>query len=341
MSDLTTAAAALGVPEALVRRSAEARAKASGTTVEAVLAAWAGGAPVVGSRETEFGSPEGESRKAEDGSPETEVESRKTEDGSPEIEVGSGESRKAKVGSPAAAMVGRLPPPAEVNPKEAIRHPVVVTVATAGLSERTAGVVPWWLAAFLVIIPLFGLLQLASATANDCGLGTELLPDRVTGELRNCDGSDFEGRGPAGGDTDFLAVGGELYPGGPACAGCHGSAGEGGTGPALTGVLATFSSCLDHIEWVSKGTIGFQAEGRTTYGDLGTPVGAGSAVMPSFAAQLSPEQIAAVVAFERVRFGGASPEETLEACGLVTPDPIEEPGSEVPGEDPTSTTAAP
>lgn len=44
MSELLAAAAtALGAPEAIVRRSAEARAKAGGLTVEAVLEAWAGG----------------------------------------------------------------------------------------------------------------------------------------------------------------------------------------------------------------------------------------------------------------------------------------------------------
>ncbi|HSL24972.1 MAG TPA: cbb3-type cytochrome c oxidase subunit II [Acidimicrobiia bacterium] len=43
MSDLAGAAAAMGVPEALVKRSAEARAKATGSTVDEVLAAWAGG----------------------------------------------------------------------------------------------------------------------------------------------------------------------------------------------------------------------------------------------------------------------------------------------------------
>ena len=43
MSDLAAAAAALGVPESLVQRSAEARAKASGASVEEILAAWAGG----------------------------------------------------------------------------------------------------------------------------------------------------------------------------------------------------------------------------------------------------------------------------------------------------------
>ena len=45
MSDLAAAAAAMGVPEALVERSAEARAKATGASVDEILAAWAGGTP--------------------------------------------------------------------------------------------------------------------------------------------------------------------------------------------------------------------------------------------------------------------------------------------------------
>jgi mono/diheme cytochrome c family protein len=334
MSDLAAAAAALGVPEAIVRRSAEARAKATGATVDEVLSAWASGGEVAiseESRKTEVASPEKERRDTEVASLE---KSRETEVASPE-----GEGRKVEVVSPAAAIVGPPPPPAEVSPKEAVRYPVVVTVPTAGLSERTAGAVPWWLAAFLVIIPLFGLVQLAGAADNECGLGAELLPDRVTGELRNCDGSEFEGRGPAGGGTDYLAMGAGLFTGGPACAGCHGPAGEGGTGPALTSVVATFSSCLDHIEWVTKGTTGFQAEGRTTYGDLGTRVGSGAVPMPSFGSQLSPEQLAAVVTFERVRLGGAPLEETLVACGLVTPEPEE--GGEAPAGESGSTTTLP
>jgi len=40
---LASAAAKMGVPEALVRRSAEARAKATGSSTDDVLAAWAGG----------------------------------------------------------------------------------------------------------------------------------------------------------------------------------------------------------------------------------------------------------------------------------------------------------
>ena len=44
MSDLTAAAAAMGLPEVLVQRSAEARAAETGATVDDLLAAWAGGA---------------------------------------------------------------------------------------------------------------------------------------------------------------------------------------------------------------------------------------------------------------------------------------------------------
>ena len=45
MSDLAAAAAAMGVPEALVKRSAEARARATGASVDEILSAWAGGSP--------------------------------------------------------------------------------------------------------------------------------------------------------------------------------------------------------------------------------------------------------------------------------------------------------
>jgi hypothetical protein len=40
---LSGAAAALGLPEALVQRSAEARAAQTGQSVDDILAAWAGG----------------------------------------------------------------------------------------------------------------------------------------------------------------------------------------------------------------------------------------------------------------------------------------------------------
>lgn len=43
MTDYSAAASALGVPESILRRSVEARAKASGVGVDELLAAWAGG----------------------------------------------------------------------------------------------------------------------------------------------------------------------------------------------------------------------------------------------------------------------------------------------------------
>ncbi|HUO46358.1 MAG TPA: c-type cytochrome [Acidimicrobiia bacterium] len=190
-----------------------------------------------------------------------------------------------------------------------------MTVPTAGLKERTSASVPWWLAVVFMIIPMFGLLQLAGASTNECGQATELLPDRLTGELRNCDGSEFEGRGPAGGGTDFIALGEGVYLGSAGCSGCHGVQGGGGVGPALNTVMAVFSSCLDHVDWVAKGTQGYQAEGRTGYGDLNKAFG--SVQMPGFANTLSAEQLAAVSAFERVRFGGEPREGALVDCGLA------------------------
>ena len=93
------------IPESLLRRSAEAKAKALGIPVEQVLAEMRGEVPAtvspepVGSQETEDGGPEAEvgSRETEDGSPEAEDGSRETEDGSPEAEDGS---RKSEDGSP-------------------------------------------------------------------------------------------------------------------------------------------------------------------------------------------------------------------------------------------------
>jgi mono/diheme cytochrome c family protein len=204
---------------------------------------------------------------------------------------------------------------------------VVVTVPTSGLTERIVPALPTWLASMLLLIPLFGLLQLFGATTNDCGEAGELLVDRVSGALVNCDGSPFEGRGTPGGSTDFIALGEQIYTGqvvaSANCQSCHGAQGQGGVGPALTTVRSTFSSCMDHIEWVSKGTQGFQNEGRSTYGDLNKPVG-GAGNMPSFAAALTPEQIGAVSAFERVRFGGVAADEALADCGLVLPTPEED-----------------
>ena len=60
MSDLSAAAAALGIPEAIVQRSAAARAAETGMTVDEVLAAWAGGGSVAGASAPSEPSPAAE-----------------------------------------------------------------------------------------------------------------------------------------------------------------------------------------------------------------------------------------------------------------------------------------
>ena len=191
-------------------------------------------------------------------------------------------------------MITAPPPPTEVSPKEALRYPVVVTVPTSGLTERIVPTLPKWLASMLLLIPLFGLLQLAGATSNDCGEAGELLVDRVNGDPRQLRRITFRRAWSAGRRhrlhrpwrTD-LHRSGEWQP--PTARACHGAQGQGGVGPPLTTVRATFSSCVDHIEWVAKGTQGFQDEGRSTYGDLNKPVGGGGN-MPGFGSDLTPEQ---------------------------------------------------
>ena len=321
MSDLAAAAAAMGVPEALVKRSAEARARATGASIDEILTAWAGGAP----------APAAPAATVSAGAADPEDARRQTPDVTNEAEsqTSSPEPELVAVNGSTSQTVTAAPVPSEVSGKDALRYPIVVTVPTSGLTERMVPSLPTWLASMLLLIPLFGLLQLFGSTTNDCGEAGELLVDRVSGALVNCDGSPFEGRGTPGGGTDFIALGEQIYTGqvvaAANCQSCHGAQGQGGVGPALTTVRATFSSCMDHIEWVAKGTQGFQNEGRSTYGDLDKPVG-GAGNMPAFAAALTPEQIGAVAAFERVRFGGVAAEEALADCGLVLPTPEEEAG---------------
>lgn len=308
---LSGAAAALGLPEALVQRSAEARAAETGQSVDDILAAWAGGeaaaaAPAPGGGEDEAAADEA-AAPAE--TPDTEE---------PPAEVEAQPAPVIDAPRPAAAVTAaaptRAPVPAEVTAAEAAHLPEVITVPTAGLRERTNFSIPRWLTGLLIIVPLFALFALGGSSTGACGEATELRTDVITGEIVNCDGSEFTGGGAGGGATDFIALGGDIYGGtgvsGVNCASCHGANGEGGVGPALGGVLTTFGACSDHIEWVTLGSAGFP----DGYGDTNKPTAGG---MPAFGGSLSDEQIAAVSAFERVRFGGQPQEEALADCGLV------------------------
>ncbi len=336
MSDLVAAAAAaLGVPEALVRRSAAARATATGMTFDEVLTAWAGGGTVDSPSPAEPPATQGDDSPAPtEATPPSVGE---TPTGPPATQ----EDNPPAAPAPPPGVTTRAPVPAQVSAAEAANLPEVVTVPTAGIRERTNFVFPRWLAAVMLIIPLFALFALGGSATGVCGEATELQTDVVSGQIVNCDGSEFTGSGVGGGGTDYVALGQKIYNGeGATCVGCHGAQGGGGVGPALTGVLTTFGSCTDHMEWVRLGTQGFQAAGRATYGDTDKPVG-GVGNMPSHAS-LSDEQLAAVVSFERVRFGGGDPAAVLVDCGLAPAEPGTEGGGAPPPPDGgvTTTTVA-
>ena len=308
---LSTAAAALGIPEDLVQRSADARATADGVSVDDILAAWAGGAP----------APTGSAPAVAEPAPVAAQES--VEEAAPVADAPAAAAAPVATAAP-QGFVSAPAAPATVTGSEALDYDAVITVPTAGISERTKPDTPRWLALLFLVVPLLGLTYLITfAQGPECGSGGQLGVDRLTGAVENCDGTIFVAAGGGGGvDVRSIVIeGGALYTAPPGnCTSCHGAAGQGGTGPALNGgaVLSTFAACTDHLEWVGLGTTGFQSAGRATYGDLGTAVGSGG-VMPAFEAALTPDQLAAIVLFERVQFGGQDPAEAATDCGFVDP----------------------
>ncbi|MGI9578189.1 MAG: c-type cytochrome [Microthrixaceae bacterium] len=127
---------------------------------------------------------------------------------------------------------------------------------------------PWWAAAALVMVPLFFIVY-------PWTLGI---------------GGDEEGP---------LALGGEVYA--VSCSACHGAAGGGGVGPALSGgaVVETFPEPADQVTWIALGSSGYQEAGLSSYGN-GKPIAGG---MPGQEASLSPAEIMEVVLHERVVYG--------------------------------------
>lgn len=329
MSDLLAAASnAMGIPAPLVQRAAAARAADADMSVDDVLSAWSGGG----------GVPVAQAAPAES-APAAAAESASAEPAAAGPEPEAATVAATQVGAApvvaAAAASTRAPAPTEVGPREAARLPEVITVPTAGIRERTNSTIPKWLTTLLLAVPLFALFALGGFATGECGSATELQTNVVTGEIVNCDGTEFTGSGGSGGGLDFVAIGERIYQGGEVtgvnCFSCHGAQGQGiGTFPGMGGVRTTFSSCTDHIEWVTLGADGFRAQGRPTYGDTQRPVNA----MPSFQGRLSDEEIAMVVAFERVRFGGGDATEVGIDCGLI--DPEGEDGGEGTEEDDAS-----
>jgi len=294
MSELVNKVAEiLNAPVDLVQRSAEARAQASGVSVDEVLNSWAGGESIATSAPKE----------------EAPVEE------APKEEVIVEEETKEEA-------------PVEEAPKEEVIVPATVTKQvtksisfaneTMGIKINSENLLPKWLNFSFIIIPLFILVGLiSSSNTQECGERGMLNVDRKSQEAVNCDGSPYEGRGVAATNTiNYIALGQEVYAGAAACAGCHGGGGGGGVGPAFIGgaLYTTFPTCADHTKWIQLGSAGWQAEVGPTYGAEDT-VSIGG--MPGFQGKLTEDEIYAVVVFERVVFGGGNTEEVLSDCGLL------------------------
>ncbi len=294
MSDLVNKVAEiLNAPVDLVQRSAEARAAASGISVDDVLNSWAGGESVDAS------APKEEAVVEEAPKEEAVVEETVEEEA-----------------------------PVEEAPKEeavvatAVTRQVTKSISfaneTMGIKINSENLLPKWLNFSFIIIPLFILIGLiSSSNTQECGERGMLNVDRKSQEAVNCDGSPYEGRGVAATNTiNYIALGQEVYAGAAACAGCHGGGGGGGVGPAFTGgaLYTTFPSCADHTKWIQLGSAGWQAEVGPTYGAEDT-VSIGG--MPGFQGKLTEDELYAVVVFERVVFGGGNTEEVLSDCGLL------------------------
>ena len=297
MSELVNKVAEiLNAPVDLVQRSAEARAAASGKSVDEVLSSWAGGESV------EASAPKEEAPVTETPKEEAPVEE------APVTEIPKEEA------------------PVEEAPKETIAAAVTQKITksysvineTMGIKTNADTLLPRWLNFSFIIIPLFILVGLISASSTqECGERGMLNIDRKSQQAVNCDGSPYEGRGVASTNTiNYIAVGQEVYAGAAACAGCHGGGGGGGVGPAFTGgaLYTTFPTCADHAKWIQLGSAGWQAEVGPTYGAEDT-VSIGG--MPGFQGKLTEDELYAVVVFERVVFGGGNTEEVLIDCGLI------------------------
>ena len=299
---LAKVAEILGAPETLVQRSAEARAEASGNTVEEVLQSWAGGEAIAASASVVEEAP------VEEVKEDVVVEEAPVEEVKEEVVV-----EEAPVAKSVTTKV------------ETVIKKVSMANNTMGIKLNTDTTLPRWLNFSFMIIPVFILIGMINTSgAQECGVNGILDVDRKSQQTVNCDGSPFEGKGVASTNTvNYVAVGQQVYSGAAACAGCHGANGGGGVGPSFIGgaLYTTFPTCADHAKWIQLGSAGWQAEVGAAYGAEDT-ISIGG--MPGFQGKLTEEELMAVVVFERVVFGGGNTEEVLIDCGLLETEEDEE-----------------
>jgi hypothetical protein len=281
-------AAQQGYPEDMVRRSAAARAQAAGVSVEDILRQWSGGEAAAAAPAPP--APAAEPAAAAAPAPAAAAAAEPAADtGRPQVEVIPAEE------------------PAEPSVEAADEEPEPVAAPTGSI---LAGFPRWLAAAFMVIPAIAMLYALLAPDGPDCGVSGQLALDPVTGEAENCDGTAYGVE-----VVNFFTMGEEIYT--ARCAACHGANGGGGAGQILAGgaVLASFPAgqCTSHVEWVALGTANWP---DPTYGALAKPVG-GFGQMPGFEGTLTEEELAAVVLYERVAFGGEALPEAESDCGLA------------------------
>ena len=314
-----------GVPADLLERAARARATVQGVEVDALVSGWTGGqAPTAPAEEPPAPAAPAEPPPAAEAPAPAPTEgagqlpeallrrsaaARAKREGRPldEVLVEMGLSPEGETSAPAPTEAAPVQAQAEATAEaqeaaeeeSAAEEPVVEEEPVSVFAGF-----PRWLAASFILIPMIALLYAGLAPHGpDCGQSGQLDINPLTGEAQSC----------AGDTNPFFGLGQSIYN--AQCTVCHGAGGGGGVGPAFTGgaVLATFSACTDHIEWVAIGTSDWP---DATYGDTGKPVG-GAGAMPGYQNSLSAEEIAAVSLYERVAFGGEDLAVAEESCGLL------------------------
>jgi mono/diheme cytochrome c family protein len=189
--------------------------------------------------------------------------------------LGGGEEggAPAAAAAPAAAPAADTPAedpgsvvPAAAAAAPAVAEPLPVYVAPPQPPKR----IPVWMTPVLLLLPVWAFIYLG--TFGERG-GEELTPLQLGERVYNNSG----------------------------CAGCHGATGGGGVGPALAGDDAekTFPEEADHIAWIENGSAASKGQ---PYGDPNREGGqrvATSGAMPAFEGVLTPEEISAVVLYER------------------------------------------
>lgn len=167
-----------------------------------------------------------------------------------------------------------------------------------GIKEVVTSGTPKWLVLAFVVLPVIAMVYLGQFSSGvRCGQAGKLNVGD-DGQLVACDGKALPepGADPASKGPDGEGIFAQQ------CSACHGASGQGGVGLPLskannTTLLVDFPEAASQIEFVTKGNAAFP----DGWGANKNPA-RGS--MPAFGSILSPEELEAVVTYERTLAGG-------------------------------------